>query len=322
MQTVQSYVLLLVLFVSGLGADWSRAQSYPTKPIRILTGSVGSGSDLVSRIVATELSAFLGQPVLVDNRPSGPVLAVAAARSAPDGYTLMINATNLWTAPLFAEVSYDAIRDFAPIVTLARSPNLLVVHPSLPVRSVAELIKLAKAKPGQLNIAVGPNGGSQHISGELLRSLANIDIVPISYGNQSLATADTLSGQIQLTFGPAGTWAGHIKAGKVRVLASTSSRRSVLFPELPTVAETLPGYVSEGLNGFFAPARTSDAIVRRLNQEALRALEKPEARERLLSIGQEPVSGGSPEQLTDTLRSEIARVAKLIKDVGIKPGGR
>ncbi len=310
------------MLASGFGADWSRAQSYPTKTVRILTSSVGTGSDIMARIVAAELSTPLGQPVVVESRPTGPVLAVAAARAAPDGYSLLVAGSTLWIAPLFADVSYDySIRDFAPIVTLARLPSLLVVHPSLPVRSVAELIKLAKAKPGQLNIATGPDGGSQHIAAELLKSLANLDIVRILYTNQSLATADSLSGQVQLTFGTAGTWAAHIKAGKVRSLASTGSMRSVLYPDLPTVAETLPGYVVDGLNGFFAPAKTAEAIVRRLNQEAVRVIEKPEVRERLLNIGQEPV-GGSPEQFTDTIKSEITRVSKLIKDIGIKAGGK
>lgn len=318
MRTLKGYGLLLALLGSSLGAGGLQAQSYPAKPVRMLTGSIGSGSDLVARLVATELSALLGQQVIVDSRPSGPALTVAAAKSAPDGYTLMVNATNLWISPLFGEVPYDTFRDFTPIITLARVPSLLVVHPSLPVKSVPELIKLARSQPGQLNMATGPNGGSQHIAGELLRSLAKVDIVRILYNNQSPATADTLSGQVQLTFGPTGTWAGHIKAGKVRALATTSLKRTIQNPELPTIAETLPGYVAEGLNGLFAPARTPDTVIRRVNQETARVLDRPDIRERLLNIGQESV-GGSAELLADTIKSDVARVSKLIKDAGIKP---
>lgn len=316
MRRFNGFGLLLALLVSGFAAEGGNAQSYPARPIRIITASPGSGSDTVARIVAAELTTAFGQSVVVENRPSGPIIAVIAAAAAPDGYTLMSNASTLWTAPLFVDVSYDVIRDFLPIVTLARSVNLLVVHPSLPVKTVAELIKLAKARPGQLNIATSAIGGSQSISVELFKSMSKANMVGISYKDQYPATADLLSGRIQVGFGPIGTWAAHIKSGKLHVLASTGSKRSVQYPDLPTVAETLPGYVAEGLNGLFAPAKTPDATIRRLHQEALRFLEKPEVRERLLNVGQEPV-GGPPEQLMDTIKLEMARVSKLIKDAGI-----
>jgi tripartite-type tricarboxylate transporter receptor subunit TctC len=185
---------------------------------------------------------------------------------------------------------------------------------------VAELIKLAKARPGELNCSSGPTGSSSNLAGKLFKSMAKADIMSIEYKAQPQQTVDSLSGQIQMTFGQGVTWAALIKAGKLRALATGGSRRSILFPELPTVAETLPGFVSESLLGLWAPAKTPDAIVRRLNQEIVRAFEKPDVRDRLLKNGQEPV-GGSPAQLTDYVKSEVARVSKLIKDLGGKSGG-
>lgn len=317
MQSLRGIRVLIVLmgcFAAGL----SQAQNYPTKPVRILTGPVGGGTDLMARVLSTELSTGFGQSVVVDNRPAGPPLAAAVMQSAPDGYTLNVNGTSLWIAPLFDEVSYDPVRDFAPVTMLARVTTLLVVHPSLNVKNVAELVALAKAKPGQINIASGPPGGTQHITAELFKSLAGIDLVSVPFkgGPQQ----DVLAGRVQVTFNPPGVWGANLKAGKVVALASTGDRRSALFPDLPTVAETLPGYEAEGKNALFVPARTPEAIIRRVNQETLKVLQKPDVRDRLLATGQEP-AGGSPEQLATLIKDDVARVTRLVKTQGIA-GGR
>jgi tripartite-type tricarboxylate transporter receptor subunit TctC len=320
MRVLQGHGLLLLLLVAGFGADRSYAQSYPTKVVRIQTAGVGSGSDFVARLMANELSAFLGQPVVVENRSGGGVpLFTGVAKAAPDGYTLMVTGGALWTTPLLGQAPYDAARDFASITMLIASPNVLIVHTSLPVRSVADLIKLAKVRPGELNYSTGATGSSSHIAGELFKSLAKTDIVRIGYKEQAQQTVDAVSGQVQMTFGQGASYTAQIKAGKLRAIAVGGSRRSVLYPALPTVAETLPGFVSEQVQAFFAPVKTPDTIIRRLNQETLRALEKPEVRAQMLSNGQE-ASGGTPEQLTDYVRSDMARVGKMIKDGSIKPG--
>ena len=311
---------LPLLLVAVFGTGSVNAQSYPTKPIRIQTSGVGGVADVVSRIVAAELSVPLGQPFVVENRPAGPVLATGVAKAAPDGYTLLVWGTAMWITPLLTEAPYDPIRDFAPIATVGRSPYVLAVHPSLPVKTVTELIKLAKAKPGELNYSSSTNGSSSHIAGELLKSLANVDIVRVAYKAQSQETADLLSGQVQMTITSGASVASVIKAGKLRALATVGSQRSTLFPDLSTVAETVPGCVSESQLAFFAPAKTPDAIVKRLNQETLRSIEKPEVRERMLKSGLEP-AGGTPEHLTDSIKSEMARIGKMIKEGVIKPGG-
>jgi tripartite-type tricarboxylate transporter receptor subunit TctC len=318
MKLSQSHLLLLSI-AAGFGANGSHAQSYPTKPIRILAAGAGSGGDFLARLVAAEISGPLGQPAVVENRTGGAILFIGAAKAAPDGYTLLVSGGALWTAPLLGEAPYDAVRDFAPIAALTSSPNLLIVHPSLPA-SVAGLIKLAKAKPGELNYASGATGTASHMAGELFKSLTGTDIVRIPYKDQAQQTVDSLSGQVMMTFGQGTSWIPLIKSGKLRALASTGSRRSLLYPDLPTVAETVPGFASEQAFGLFAPGKTPEAIIRRLNQETVRALEKPEARTQMLGNGQEP-AGGLPEQLAEYMRMDMARIGKLIKDLGSKFGG-
>jgi tripartite-type tricarboxylate transporter receptor subunit TctC len=311
--------LLLLALVTGFGANWSSGQNYPTKPIRIVTANIGGSSDFVARLLGSELSTSLGQGVVIENRPTGPVLAMVVAKAPPDGYTLMMWGAGLWIGPLFGEAPYDVVRDFAPIAVITRSPSLFVVHPSLPVRSVAELIKLAKSRPGELNYSSGSNGSGTHIAGALLTSMANLDIVRIRYSGSS-EISDLLTGQVHLGFGSGTSLASLIRAGKLRALATAGSRRSVLFPDLPTVSETLPGFIQESVNAFWAPAKTPDAIIRRLNQESARALEKPEFRERVLKNGSE-VAGGTPDQLADLFKSDLARTRKIISETGIKAGG-
>ena len=309
--------LALLLFAGCHGA--AQAQSYPARPVRILTAGAGTGPDSMSRMVAAEFSPALGQQVVVENRAAGFPLGYAVASAAPDGYTLLIWGGVFWQSTLFEQAPYDVVRDFAAIANLSRSPNVLVVNPAVPAKTVAELIKLAAARPGELNYSSGATGSASNIAVEQFKAMTHTNIVRISYKAGAQEVADLLSGQVQMTVGSIATWAPQIKSGKLRALATAGARRSLLFPDLPTVNDALPGYVSEQVLGFFAPARTPEAVVRRLNQEAGRMLDKPEVRERLLNTAQEPV-GGTPEQLLDLVKADLAKVGKLIQDGVIKPG--
>ena len=318
MRIAQIHAVILSAFVGLLGANFSLAQNYPTKPIRIHTAGAGGTSDTVSRVLADDLAAALGQPLIVENF-AGTVLVPNASKVAPDGYTLLITGNNLWVAPLFQEMPYNPIKDFTPIVTLTRQSTILVVHPSLPAKTVAELVKGAKNKPGELNYSSGTTGSSSQIAAELFNSLAGTNIIRVTYKATAQEMSDLLSGRIHLTFGNGPTMGPLVQAGKVRALATAGSRRSVLFPDLPTIAETVPGYVSEQLVGIFVPAKTSDAIVRRINQVAVRAIEKSDIHDRLLKNGLEPV-GGSPEQFLDAIKSDMVRIGRTIKDAGVRTG--
>lgn len=310
-------VLLLLSLAIGFGPGLGAAQTYPTKPIRILTAGAGGSSDTVARVLAGEISGPLGQSVVVENlatTATGPTVA----KSAPDGYTLLVTGPTLWVGQLLGPVPYDVMRDFAPIMALTRQPAILALHPSVPAKSVAELIALAKAQPGQLNYTSGGTGSISHVSAELFNSMAGVNIVRVAYKVQSAEMADLLSGRVQLTFGNGPTMGPLGASGKLRVIATSGSVRSVIYPDLPLISETLPGYVAEQLLGFMGRAGTPDAIVRRLNQESVRAFTKPEVKERLLKGGLESVAG-TPEQFSAAIKAEMAVVSKLVKDGAIKP---
>jgi tripartite-type tricarboxylate transporter receptor subunit TctC len=275
------------------------------------------GSDLLSRLVAHGLTPTLGQQVIVDNRGRGTIPSTAVSRAAPDGYTLLVHNTAVWIAPFFLKTPpYDPIKDLAPIALLARAPSLLVVHPSLPVRSVKELIALAKAKPGELNFSSGANGDISHLAGELFKSMAGINIVRIPYATSSVEGADLVSGQVQMTFSSPGSVGEFIKSGRLRALAVGSPQPSALFPQLPTVASAVPGFQTGSIYGIWAPAKTPEAIVKRLNQEVVRFINTPETKQQLLTMQLDAV-GGTPEQFAAVIKTEMARVEKLIKDTGI-----
>lgn len=301
-----------------LGAGVLFGQTYPNKPIRIVTGPLGGALDFVSRIIAQGISDPLGQPVIVENRP-GIIAGETVAKAPPDGYYLTLNAGAFWIGPLFVRtVPYDPVKDFLPISLTNRAPNVLVVHPSLPVKSVKELIALAKARPGELNYSSGSTGGSSHLAGALFSSAAGVNILRVSYTSGSQEITDLLSGQMQMSFGTAIEMSPHIKSGRLRALAITSAQPSALFPELPTVAASgVPGYDYGSMTGIFAPAKTPATIINRLNQEIVRFLKTAGAKEQLLSRGSEAV-GSSPEELGATIKSDIAKVSKLIKDTGMR----
>ena len=305
------------LLLAGFVAHGALAQNYPNRPIRIHTSGAGANPDFVTRLVAGEISNSLGQPVIVENRPAGFTLSMGVAKSAPDGYTLLSSPDQLWIGPLFQPAPYDTFKDFAAVALMARAPNILVIHPSLPVKTVSDLIRLAKAKPGGLNYSTGSAGSSTHIAAEMFKHMAGVDVVRISYKDQSSQNADMLSGQTEMTFGSQATWAPMIRSGKLRAIASAGPRRSIMFPDLPTIADTLPGFTAESLLALFAPAATPPAIVQRVSQEVGRAFDKPEVRERMTQTAQE-TGGGTPEQLAELVRSEVARVSRLIKESGMK----
>jgi tripartite-type tricarboxylate transporter receptor subunit TctC len=294
------------------------AQHYPTKPVRIVTGSAGSGNDIASRILAQGLTGSLGQQVIVENRAAGVVTFTTVSKAPADGYTLLYYTNGMWTTPLLEKTPWDPIRDFAPVIATCNAPSILVVHPAVPAKSVKELIALAKAKPGALNYAAAGLGSGTQLSAELFKSMAGVNIVYIPYKGSGLALIDLIGGQVQMMFATAGSVATHLKSGSLRALAITSAQPSQLLPGLPTIAASgVPGYESVSIYGVFAPARTPTAIIDRLNKEILALLNRPEIREKFMNSGVE-VTGSTPGQLVAIVKSEMARLGKVIKDAGIR----
>jgi tripartite-type tricarboxylate transporter receptor subunit TctC len=293
------------------------AQDYPNRPLRIVTSEAGGGNDLHARLVARGLSGALGQQVIVENRPSGVIPGDIVAKANPNGYTLLLYNNTFWIGPLLQAAPYDPLRDFAMITTVSISPNVLVVTPLLPAKSVAELIALARTKPGELNYASSGTGASNHLAAELLKSMAGINIVRIGYKGAGQAMNDLIAGQVQLMFPTAGAAAAHVRAGRVRALAVTSIAPSSLVPGLPAVAATLPGYESIAIYGLFVPARTPPPIINRLHKETVQVLNTPDVKEKLQSAGVE-VIGDMPDQLAARVKSEMLRIGKVIKDTGIR----
>ena len=301
-----------------LGAGAAYGQAYPSKPVRIITTSPGSGNDFMARQIAPGMSGSLGQPVIVENRPTGFLAAEAVSKTPPDGYTLTIQGAIFWTVPLLRVVPYDVLRDFSPISLISKQAAVLAVHPSLPVKSVKELIALAKGRPGQLNYGSSGTGGLGHLAAELFKSMAGVNLVHVPYKGQAPAIASLMSGEVQMLITDVGLVMPHVKSGKLRALAVTSNDPSALTTGLPTVAASgLPGYEMVGVTGAFAPAKTPGAIINRLNQDLVRFLNQPEVKEQLLIAGEEVVAS-SPEQFAATIKSSIAKLGKVIKDVGIK----
>ena len=283
--------------------------------IRIVTVGAGGGSDFATRLIAPPLAAALGQQVIVDNRPA--VAADIVAKAAPDGYTLLLNGPALWLLPFMRDNVASSIDDFTPVTMATQTANILVVHPALPVKSVKDLIALAKARPGELNLATSGNGNSVHIAGELFKSMTGTNIVRVNYKGASQALIDLAAGQTQIMFAVPGSSLPHVKAGRLRALAVTSAEPSPLAPGLPTVASSVPGYESVSYLGLFAPTGTPAAIVTKLNQEVVRALHRPEVNEKFLATSMEVV-GSSPEATASLIKAEIARMGKVIKAAHIR----
>ncbi|HEU0290384.1 MAG TPA: tripartite tricarboxylate transporter substrate binding protein [Burkholderiales bacterium] len=315
------YIVVSLALGMVIGAGAAYGQNYPRKPIRLVTAEPGGGNDFSARLIVQGLGGSLGQPMIVDNRggAGGVIAADIVAKAQPDGYTLLLYANNIWIIPLLtSNAPFDVIRDFAPITWAAKSPNIMVVHPAVPVKSVEELIARAKARPGELNYGSGGNGSSTHLAAELFKSMAGVNIVRVPFKGNSPALNAMFAGEVHLMIVTAGTVAPHLKSGRLRALAVTSAQPSPLAPGLPTMAASgLPGYESIQIYGVFAPRKTDNAIVKRLNEEIVRVLERAEVKEKFLASGVEPV-GSTPQLLASTIKSEIARMGKVIKDAGIR----
>jgi tripartite-type tricarboxylate transporter receptor subunit TctC len=297
-------------------------QAYPSRPIRyIVAQAPGGSSDTLARIVTQRVAGGLGQQIVIDNRPgaTGIIGAEVVARANPDGYTLLQVATSHATNPAMqAKLPYDTLRDFSAISLLTQQPNVWLVYPSVPVKNIKELIAYAKSKPGQLNYASSGTGGSQHLAGELLKSMAGIDIVHVPYKGSPPALVDVIAGRVPLMSSTMPPALPHIRSGKVRAIAVTSAKRSPALPDVPTVAESgLPGYEAIAWQGLVAPAGTPKAVIARLNAEFVKAVKQPDIVAKLNEQGFETVAS-TPEWFTQYTKTEIAKWSKVIKAAGIK----
>jgi tripartite-type tricarboxylate transporter receptor subunit TctC len=312
--------LLAALALAALCAA-ATAQTYPAKAARIVVGyPPGGPTDLLARIVAQKLTESWGQQVLVDNRPgaSGMIGAEITVRAAPDGYTLlMVPVTYAVTPSLYPKMTYDATKDLAPVAQVAAAPFILVVHPTLPVKTVRDLITLARSRPGQLNYASASTGGMPHLAGALFNTMTGVKMIHIPYKGAAPATTDLLAGQVQLMFNNMLSAMPQVKNGRLRAIAVTSTKRSAAAPELPAIAETVPGYEASGWYGALAPAATPRELVARINSDMNRAMKLPDVAQRLAGDGVEAV-GTTPEQFGIYLRAEIAKWAKVVKNSGMR----
>lgn len=310
---LKTMAVLLAAFLSFPAAG----QDYPVKAVRIVTSPAGGGNDFPARLLASGITRALGQQVIVDNRPT-VLIGEIVAKAPPDGYTLLVSGSPHWIGPLIEPTSYDPIADFEPISVIDRAPVILVVHPSMPVKSVKQLIGLAKKRPGELNYGSGAPGGSNHLGAILFNYMAGVDIVRIPYKGSGPAMAALISGEVQVMFPGAGAVTSHLKSGRLRALAVGSAAPSVLAPGIPTLsASGVPGYVSEAIHALFAPVRTPSPIVARLNREVRRYLESPEARNVFLRGGIE-TAASTPEELTALMRSEMSTIGKVLKAAGMR----
>ena len=309
----------LLLSSAALLAAGAHAQAAPT---RILVGAPAGGStDTLARTLAAELGRLLGKVVVIENRTGagGNIAADAVAKAAPDGNTLLMSFTShAINASLYPALPFDPMRDFTPLTCVATSPSILVAHPSVPAKDVRELIALARAKPGQLNFAIGALGSSLHLAGDLFKMQSGAFIVNIPYRGTAPAIQDVLAGQVELMFAAVGNAQAHIRAGKLKALGVTSARRLAAFPDVPAIAEVLPGYESSAWFGLFGPAHMTPELSQRISDAARQAIATPELRRRLETEGAVPV-GNSPEEFSKFVQSEIQRWARVVKFSGARP---
>jgi tripartite-type tricarboxylate transporter receptor subunit TctC len=299
------------------------AQNYPTKPVRVVVPQApGAQSEIFARLLNQKLTESLGQPVVNDPRPGagGAVGAEVAARAAPDGYTLLFatNSTHGSNPVLYAKLPYDAVKDFAPIALTVGMPYVLSVHPSLPATNLKQLIALAKARPGQLHYASAGNGSTHHLSGELLKSMAHINIVHVPYKGGPPATVAAVGGEVSMLFNTVGSVHLNVKSGRLRGIGVAAAARSDALPDVPTMTEGgLPGFEMSSWFGLLAPAGTPRPIINRLNAETIKALGSPEVKAAAATMGAN-VMPGTPEQFADHIKSEISRISQIVKAAGIK----
>jgi len=314
--------ILLALAVAS-GACHAQTQAYPVKPVRWVLGFPPGGiTDIMTRILARHLAESVGQQVIVDNRPGGggAIAASFVARAPADGYTLFTGtistlATNVST---YAKLPYDPVKDYAPVTLTAVTPYLLVVHASLPVKSVSELIKLARARPQQITYATAGAGGGSHLATEMFRAMAGLELIHVPYKGAAPAMIDLLAGQVSMNFNQPPSTIPHLASGRIRVLAASGARRVASLPDVPTLAESgLPGYEATSWQGLLVPTGTPGAVVARLHKEIDSALRSPEMRDRLAAEGSEAVAT-SPQEFGKFIASEIAKWAKVVKEAGVK----
>lgn len=317
MLNTRLFVWMISLATAVLGAGVAAGQDYPSRPIRMVTSAAGGGTDFVARIVAQGLGDVLGQQVIVDNRPSifhGYYLPNAT----PDGYSLLMAGESIWIVPLLQKMPYETMRDLNPVALVTTSPNILVVHPTVPVKSIKELVDLARSKPGELNYGTTTPGASAHLAGAMFMSMTGVKFQEIPHSGSGPLLNTLLSGQgVHLGFISIASVSPHVKSGRLRALAVTSPKPSPLFPGLPAVAEFAPGYELAGATSVMAPPKTPVAIINRLNREVVRFVNTPAVKERMFNAGND-VATGSPEDLRNHMKSEIARITKVIKDANIK----
>jgi tripartite-type tricarboxylate transporter receptor subunit TctC len=311
----------LIALAIYAGSAVGQGVGYPAKSVRLVVpSSPGGGTDILARVLAQKMSESLGQQFVVENRPgAGQVIGIeAVAHSAPDGYTLLMAASAIViNEVLYAKPPYDTLRDFVPITLGASLPNILVVHPALPVKSVRELIALAKARPGQLNYSSAGSGTSPHLSMELFRLMAGITLTHVPYKGSGPATVDLVAGQVQLSMPNVLTALPQIKAGKLRGLGVTSGKRATGLPDIPAIAETVPGYEAIQWYGLLAPAGTPREVVNKVQAETARILVLPDVKARLAADGADAV-GSRPDEFAAYIRSELAKWGKVVKTGGIK----
>ena len=314
---------IAIAVVLAAGASTAGAADFPDKAVRFVVGfTPGGPSDIVARLLGQKLAEAWGQQVVIDNRAGagGNIAAEIVAKSPGDGYTLLLgnNSILATNAALYAKLSFDPVRDFAPVILVASQPNILVVHPSLPVKSVKELIALAKSKPGQLNYASSGSGAAAHLSGELFKVMAHVDLVHIPYKGAAPALNDVLAGQDQLMFATSLSVMPHIRSGRLHALAVTTARRMHAMPELPTVAEAgVPGFEATTWHGVVVSAATPPALVARLNGDTAKILNVPDVRERFAALGAE-VIGGTPDEFAAYIKKEIPKWTRVVRDSGAR----
>jgi tripartite-type tricarboxylate transporter receptor subunit TctC len=315
----------LILLCAALAAVFSpaQAQQYPTKPVRIVVPAApGGGTDITARIIAPKLSEQLGQQVVVENRAGAGTMigSEAVARAAPDGYTLLMGISTLAINPaMFKKVPYDALKDFAPISQVVSLPNVLVTHPSLPTKTVKELVAFARARPGQLNYASAGVGTNPHLSMELFLAMTGLKMIHVPYKGAGPGLVDTVAGHVSVMTPSIISGLPHVRGGRLRALGVTSAKRAGGVPDIPTIAEAgVPGYDAVQWFGVLAPTATPRTIVVRLHGEIVRVLQAADVRGRLSADGADPV-GSSPEEFAAFMRAETAKWAKVVKDAGIQP---
>jgi tripartite-type tricarboxylate transporter receptor subunit TctC len=319
---VKAVAAFIVFACMACGAPAALAQAYPSKPVRVIVPAPpGSAPDFLSRLLAPKLGDMWGQPLVIDNvlGAGGNIGTERVAKAPADGYTLLFNTIGPIgvNISMYSNLSFDPVKDFAPVTLVAKVPNILVVHPSVPVKTVQELIAYAKAIPGKLRYGSPGSGTSNHLSAELLKVMAGIDLLHIPYKSSAQMTTDILGGQIEVVFHNAPVLLPHVKSGALRGLGITSSTRNPSAPELPPIAEAVPGFEVTAWFGFMAPAHTPPTVVNKIYADVVNAMASPEVRERMLTQAAEPV-GNTPQEYAAFISAEIAKWAKVVKQSGAK----